>query len=341
MRASAIIRSRYISMLSIINRSLSCPKGILSALTSTDPNSWLTVLMYHEVLDDEWDVGSWLVVKRSEFKKQMAHLKTNFHIVSIQEALDDPESLGINKKQSVILTFDDGYAGNSEAAFPILKEMEIPFTIFCATEAIESQIPYWYDRVIRALLCNRDVVKFSLGEPHPKVFRFNGFGQGENKWDEIQCMLTYLKSLPRIERAGAVEKISSIIDPLDTDYPVRPLTIAQLKEIAGCELATIGAHSHTHDILVQLSTQEARTNIETSHRKLGEWTGRSIDFFSYPNGDYDGAILNAVRDLGFKAAFTTEERKWKSGTDLYSIPRLGIGRFDSFDSFKAKLKWSF
>lgn len=324
----------------LIKRCLSFGKETLSAVTSAGCNSCATVLMYHEVLDDEWDIDSWLVVKKSDFRKQMSFLRSNFHPVSIQQVFDDSYGLGNHKKQKAVVTFDDGYAGNSETAFPILNEMEIPFTIFCATEAIESQTLYWYDRVIRTLLCNRKMFKFSLGEPHPKIFRLNGWRQGENKWDEIQCLLTYLKDLPRIERSGAVEQILSMINPLDTDYPVRPLTIAQLKKISGCELATIGAHSHTHDILVQLPAEEAKSNIETSHQKLRDWTGRSIDFFSYPNGNYNGAIMNAVRDLGFKAAFTTEERKWRPGSDLYSIPRLGIGRFDSFDSFKAKLKWS-
>ncbi|MDD4165105.1 MAG: polysaccharide deacetylase family protein [Eubacteriales bacterium] len=48
------------------------------------------------------------------------------------------------------------------------------------------------------------------------------------------------------------------------------------------------------------------------------------DYFAYPYGDYDDEAIRAVRDAGFKAAFSTEETYVVVGTELFEIPRFTI-----------------
>lgn len=45
----------------------------------------------------------------------------------------------------VCLTFDDGYQDNYAIAYPILKQMEVPFAIYVTTGFIDNRIPIrWY-----------------------------------------------------------------------------------------------------------------------------------------------------------------------------------------------------
>ncbi len=54
---------------------------------------------------------------------------------------------------------------------------------------------------------------------------------------------------------------------------------------------------------------------------------QSVDenrFFAYPYGMYNSTVINAVRDAGFEAAFTTERDGARPGDAIYEIPRYTI-----------------
>ena len=54
---------------------------------------------------------------------------------------------------------------------------------------------------------------------------------------------------------------------------------------------------------------------------------QSVDenrFFAYPYGDYNSVVINAVRDIGFEAAFSTVERNAVPGDNLFEIPRYTV-----------------
>jgi peptidoglycan/xylan/chitin deacetylase (PgdA/CDA1 family) len=160
---------------------------------------------------------------------------------------------------------------------------------------------------------------------------------GEPRWNEIQRLLTDLKSVERQRREQIVRAIARQSAESQQPGPLRPMTPKQVRELSDAGLATIGAHSQTHDILTQLTPEEAGDSILRSKEKLEAWTGKRIDYFSYPNGDHSPALMRAVACAGFTAAVSTEERAWRQSDDIFAIPRIGVGRFDSMTLFKAKV----
>ena len=87
-----------------------------------------------------------------------------------------------------------------------------------------------------------------------------------------------------------------------------------------------------------MELRDARETILESKRLLEKWTGKAIEHFAYPNGDYRDDILNIVRDIGFRSAVTTEARSLGPGANIYAIPRFGIGRYDNFNEFCDKAR---
>jgi len=315
-------------------------EAVLKWLRKRSLGGKAVVLMYHEVAPDAEGIEAWTVVRESDFVRQMKYLSSEFNVVSLSDALrlisGDNADPGDGRPTAVV-TFDDGYSGNMRTLLPAVKSMKIPVTIFVATKAVQDRIVYWYDRLISALqgdtMIELDLTDLGLG-----LYRINR-RRGDENWRQIERLLADLKAVEPARRAEAVEDILKRLAPLKGKgrYRLAHLSIEEVREISACPLVTIGAHSHCHSILTQLSDEDMRESVKTSKRLLQEWTGRDVPYFSYPNGNFDEKVVGALKAEGFECSLTTESRAWDRVDPVFAIPRIGIGRYDSMDLFKIKV----
>lgn len=106
----------------------------------------------------------------------------------------------------------------------------------------------------------------------------------------------------------------------------------QIKEMRASGLVEFFSHTHTHPKLTELSPEEAEQEIRKSREIiLG-------DFFAYPYGYYNPAIVNMVRNLGFLGAYTVKSGMVTAKTDPLLIPRNSIDSNVTFSMFKAIIK---
>ncbi|MCX5716639.1 MAG: polysaccharide deacetylase family protein [Candidatus Omnitrophica bacterium] len=93
------------------------------------------VLMYHFI--DKNDKESKLVVTPESFKRQMEFLKGNeYNVISLDELADIIRSGKPVGPKTVCITFDDGSEDNYLYAYPVLKELDLPATIFVYVNAV-------------------------------------------------------------------------------------------------------------------------------------------------------------------------------------------------------------
>lgn len=98
------------------------------------------VVFYHRVADhipNDWTLS------RREFSRQIDWLQQHFDLVSLSEAQHRIRTG--NTRPSVSITFDDGYADNSEFALPLLVERRIPCTYFVASHFVMTGEPFPHD----------------------------------------------------------------------------------------------------------------------------------------------------------------------------------------------------
>lgn len=78
-------------------------------------------------------------------QKLLEYRKRDYDFISI----DDLTSLftthhSVFTKKFVCLTFDDGYRDNYTLAYPLMKRLEVPFTVYVSTGFIDNHLPMWW-----------------------------------------------------------------------------------------------------------------------------------------------------------------------------------------------------
>ncbi len=102
------------------------------------------------------------------------------------------------------------------------------------------------------------------------------------------------------------------------------MSVEQLRACARHPLITIGSHTVSHPFLTHCGNSWMGREIVGSRRQLEGLTGRKVDLFAYPSGDYDRMVAELVRAAGYRAAFAVASRQ--VGLPLYEIPRVEIYR---------------
>ena len=83
-----------------------------------------------------------LCVAPGRFAEHMAVLRNNYNPVPLSQICQWDFS-----KNTVVVTFDDGYVDNLLWAKPILERFDIPATIFVTTGYVEDKRPFWWDEL--------------------------------------------------------------------------------------------------------------------------------------------------------------------------------------------------
>ena len=318
--------------------SLCFPLFVERLVLTDDHRSGINILMYHEVLPDSMNMPLWHVVRESEFRRQMEYLKRHCDVLSVDEAIErlaSPAKTRAGSRRKVVVTFDDGYKGNYSTAMPIMADLGLPWTVYVATSAVENGQRYWYDDIAHALLVAPDssrTIATSKGDVH-----FKRFDISESRiWLAVHKSLELLKTLPADERDRLARQMHEYVD----DNPLEMMNPEQIALLAEAPNVTVGCHTHDHDLLDNITLDEAEQSIEDAQQRLNSWCGNRPRHFSYPNGNFNNQVVKLVDEFGFSSAVTTESRTATAGDHLLKLPRIAVGRFDNLNLFRAKLTFA-
>jgi peptidoglycan/xylan/chitin deacetylase (PgdA/CDA1 family) len=152
------------------------------------------------------------------------------------------------------------------------------------------------------------------------------------------------RAIYELEQDGVRELCAALIEAMGSDRQAeldhrfasdRPMTWAQVKGLheAGVE---IGAHAHDHAILHRGQPQvEIEHQVLTSKTLIEDKIGR-CRYFAYPVGNVahiGPKALEAVRNAGFDAAFSTIAGTLSASRDDHLLPRVMLHRDSRADAF--------
>ena len=76
-----------------------------------------------------------------DFRRQMEELAKTCEVVSLSKTLAEPEGGFSRRRPRVALTFDDGYENQYAAAWPVLRELNLPCTLFVQVDFVAGKHP--------------------------------------------------------------------------------------------------------------------------------------------------------------------------------------------------------
>ena len=113
----------------------------------------------------------------------------------------------------------------------------------------------------------------------------------------------------------------------------------QIIELSKSDLVEIGNHSHSHEYLVDESSEFIKKDILTSIEIFKKKLGKNSDFFSYPFGEYSSEFKKIIKDLGFLFAFGQHSGVIDETKDLWELPRFPINeKYGEISRFNTLMK---
>jgi peptidoglycan/xylan/chitin deacetylase (PgdA/CDA1 family) len=234
----------------------------------------------------------------------MEVLRRHFTVLPLDELAERARRRDL-PRNGVAITFDDGYRDNYTNAFPVLRQLGLPATIFLTTDALDRGGLLWHDRV------------------------FDAFHRSRNP----EARSTFVSELGRLRRVSPAER-DRRIETLLEELGVEPngasgwekLTWPEAREMAS-EGISFGAHTIDHPILTHVSPDEARRQIRESKQRIERELGSTITMFAYPNGgpsDFDPSTERLVKEEGFSLAVTTVAGANDESTNPFALRRTGM-----------------
>ena len=231
----------------------------------------VTILMFHDI---DAKNASWT----------FPWLKKHYHLISLQDYLEAVQTGKSLPKKAVIITFDDGHARNYEL-LPIIKEYQIPITIFLCSDIVGTHRHFWFK--------------------HSK---------------ELKSNHEHLKKLPNAQRLEALKAFGY---EQTKEYPdVQALTHEQIEEMSAW--VDFQSHTCFHPCLPQCDDETAKAELALSKQHLERDYGFRINTISYPNGDYTERDICLAQEAGYTCGITIEYGFNDLHPDMLRLKRISV-----------------
>lgn len=130
---------------------------------------------------------------------------------------------------------------------------------------------------------------------------------------------------------------SKMVDAASSGGDDEMLTWDQVNEMATSGLMTVGAHTHTHPDLRDLSESAIREEIDLSNEGIERRTGIRPRHFAYPKGYWSDAAEPVIR-AAYDSAVLGAGSPISSTSDFHRLGRVAVQRADGNFFFRWKVR---
>jgi peptidoglycan/xylan/chitin deacetylase (PgdA/CDA1 family) len=309
---------------------------------SADGSGSLRILAYHRVLDADpsdfaYDEGV-ISATTEAFYHQMDFVRRNFDVLTFRE-LHAIEMEGKDwPRRALIITFDDGYRDNYTQAFPVLRQMGLPATIFLATGHIGRSRLFWWDLIAYCVKhARRKVVTLQQVSSAPI-----NLTTPAGRQEATSTILRWVKQAPDEIKNRFLDRLGRDLDAVVPDWLAGGMHLSwdEVKQMADSGIE-FGSHTVTHPILTNVDPARLDEELIESKKTIEQQLGRDCTVLAYPVGgrqNYNESVKAAVQRAGYHygvsyavgvSAFCEYDR--------YDLPRIHVESDQTLSLFRAEL----
>lgn len=297
--------------------------GGYAAMRRVRPSRQLAILRYHAICGHEgYDYADpYICVTPANFEQHIAYLTRAYHVLPLPDAVQALAGDRPLPPNAVVITFDDGYADNLDAA-RVLAKHGATATFYITAGCLAGEQPFWPVE-IRSLVRGLPAERLTVAAASVEVSLDLTTDDGRRA--AVKLLTKACKGHPIAVREALRDQLRARAARVN-DRRVM-LTWDEVREMQALGM-TIGSHTMTHPNLPNAGIADARRELAESRVRLEAELGRPVTMFSYPNGGAERymtpAVREAVRDAGYAAATTSRNAFAGPGSDLYALERIEV-----------------
>jgi len=302
----------------------------------------LWILMYHRILpadDLRYQLEEpGMIVEPDTFAMHLREMKKHFDVLDFSEWLQLKRAGEVLPKRACVITFDDGWYDNFEFALPIIKQEQVPITLFAVVEKIGTDFQFW-PNLISALLASHATPAL---QQHPLFAQALAQLPGVTDSNNREYMAAVIRTLKQSSDSAIFSALDAINwrSHLRFELPRGLMSWEEVHTMQASGLVKIGSHTCNHKRLnADLPATDLHHEVITSKQLLANKVDKPVDIFCFPNGDYNTAALKSVNDTYGAAVTTRRGIVNAANADLHQLTRIGLHQHvsDNPRNFGARL----
>lgn len=291
----------------------------------------VTILMFHRIVDDFHNPS--VIVKRKTFEEIIKYIKKKHPIISLDSLVDNIDKLNALPADSYVITFDDGWIEFKDGVYQLLKELDVPATVFLITGCISGNTEFWQERLYRIFrkLCTEkelvSKVQELIEQSKEKELLIDAVsGKNEEEDNELQKLIDLFKDVEYKKINLLLSGIENVLDDCSRELPDKKedlfLTWEDIRSLKWDGISFC-PHTVNHANLPTESQETVNEEIVKSCKTIEDETGRKARHFCYPNGKWNNSIRNIVKE-SCSSACATSSGFVSRDSDVYALNRIGI-----------------
>jgi peptidoglycan/xylan/chitin deacetylase (PgdA/CDA1 family) len=293
----------------------------------------LRIICYHGfAVAEEYKYRSTLFIRDDFFRRRVEYLRRErYPILPLRDALD-ALAAGRLPPCSTVITMDDGWRGVYTVGLPIIRELEIPVTVYVTTYYVENRMPVY-----------TVTVSYLFWQATPRLVDLpRGLGSFDLEREAAKAeevAQNFGAALPPYERLEFLRELAAVLDvsfdEIERQHLFEVMDEQQLRGLAAAGV-DIQLHSHRHQWPLY-DKEMVESEIAENRRFLQRVVSSPLEHFCYPSGVYGLHQAEWLAGLGVKSATTIEPGLNYDHTSRFALRRLVDGGPVSDIEFAAEM----